>query len=88
MNEPEACESDNTAAEVTEPVFKKYAKANAVEMRPYVENEALPVGITISATDVENGSPKVGDMIVRNPENHDDKWLISEDYFTANYTEV
>ena len=88
MNEPEACESNEAVEEVTEPVFKEYTKTNPVEMRPYVENEALPVGITISAADVRKGSPKVGDMIVRNRENHNDKWLIPEDYFTANYTEV
>lgn len=32
-----------------------------------------------------NGSPKQGDMIARNPENHDDLWLVSKKYFEENF---
>lgn len=43
-------------------------------------------GVSISDTDKENGSsPKLGDMIGRNPENHNDRWLIAEAYFKANF---
>ena len=38
-------------------------------------------GVSISAADMRNGSPKVGDMIARNPSNSDDQWLVAQDYF-------
>jgi len=44
--------------------------------------------VSISPTDLRNGSPKLGDMIARNPANHDDKWLIAADYFTANFKQT
>ena len=30
-------------------------------------------------------SPKVGDMIARNPVHPDDQWIVAADYFAANY---
>lgn len=41
--------------------------------------------VSISDEDRNNGSPKVGDMIARNPQNHDDKWLVSKEYFENNF---
>lgn len=46
------------------------------------------VEISISAEDRKNGSPKIGDMIARNPKNHDDQWLVSEQYFTDNFESI
>jgi len=42
--------------------------------------------VSVSVVDIENGSPKLGDMIARNPENHNDKWLVAAEYFKNNFT--
>ena len=47
-----------------------------------------PNKVSISDADLANGSPKIGDMIARNPENHDDQWLVAKDYFEANFAEA
>jgi hypothetical protein len=31
------------------------------------------------------GSPKAGDMIARNPGNHEDQWLVAAQYFADNF---
>lgn len=67
--------------------FKKYRRSNLAEMKPYEEGESLD-GVSISAVDKANGSPKKGDMIARNPLNHDDKWLVAEKYFSENFEEI
>ena len=41
--------------------------------------------VSISQTDLENGSPKIGDMIARNPKNHDDQCLVAKQYFEDNF---
>jgi len=64
--------------------FKQYRRKQIAELRPYQPGEDM-AGISISMTDKEAGSPKVGDMIARNPENHADKWLVSAQYFTDNF---
>ena len=65
--------------------FQKYRRTNIAEMRPYVEGEQLDRRVSISEADWENGSPKPGDMIARNPANHADQWLVAADYFEANF---
>jgi hypothetical protein len=45
-------------------------------------------GVSISAEDKANGSPKEGDMIAFNPDNMDDMWLVAEEYFKKNYVET
>ena len=55
------------------------------ELRPFVEGEILPDSVSISKADKDNGSPKAGDMIARNPKNHDDQWLVAEQYFKDNF---
>ena len=65
--------------------FRKYRRTAIAEMRPYVEGESLDGRVSISEADRENGSPKPGDMIARNPANHDDQWLVAADYFAANF---
>jgi hypothetical protein len=64
--------------------FQKYRRKQIAELRPYVPGESLD-GVSISETDRKNGSPKAGDMIARNPANHDDQWLVAEAYFQANF---
>jgi len=71
-----------------EEMFKKYRRTNLSEMRPYVEGENLiELKVSISEEDVLNGSPKIGDMIARNPNNHKDVWLVAKQYFMENFEE-
>jgi len=42
-------------------------------------------GISISKADFEGGSPRLGDMIARNPQNHADQWLVAAQYFADNF---
>jgi hypothetical protein len=65
------------------PNWKEYKRKGLSEMRPYVEGEELS-RVSISAADRDNGSPKIGDMIARNPINHDDQWLVAKKYFEDN----
>ena len=69
--------------------FKKYRRTNIAEMRQVHNDETATTleygGVSISKPDLENGSPKEGDMIARNPENHNDMWLVSKDYFESNF---
>jgi hypothetical protein len=51
--------------------FKRYRRKQIAELRPYVQGENMD-GISVSDADAEAGSPKAGDMIARNPENHED----------------
>ncbi len=66
-------------------MFKKYRRKQIAELRPYKENEVLEINVSISEADKENGSPKVGDMIARNPQNNKDQWLVAEEYFKNNF---
>lgn len=66
-------------------MWSKYRRTNIAEMRPYEEGEVLPAKVSISQADKDNGSPKNGDMIARNPLNHEDQWLVAEDYFNQNF---
>ena len=46
------------------------------------------VEVSISAEDLKNGSPKIGDMIARNPKNHNDQWLVAKQYFEDNFEPI
>lgn len=68
--------------------FKKYQRTQIAEMRPYVKGEKLNLKVSVSKADKDNGSPKVGDMIARNPKNHDDQWLVAKKYFKDNFEQI
>lgn len=80
--------------------FKKYRRSQIAELRPVNDNDLLQFvrkktianseGYTVSISDVDlaNGSPKEGDMIERNPNNHLDQWLVAEKYFKDNFEEL
>lgn len=86
-----------------ESTWRNYKRTGRAQMRP-VNNEdfgcfyaygliEVMVGdktsvVTISEQDLDNGSPKVGDMIARNPKNQLDQWLVSKDYFEQNFERV
>lgn len=63
--------------------WANYRRTGVSEMRPYVEGEDM-TRISVSHPDKENGSPKAGDMIARNPKDHNDQWLVAEKYFKDN----
>lgn len=63
--------------------FKQYKRVSIAEMRPYEPGEAT--SFSISKPDLENGSPKIGDMIARNPKDHSDRWLVAAKYFADNF---
>jgi hypothetical protein len=65
----------------------RYRRRSIAELRPWVEGEDM-TGISVSSVDAAAGSPKAGDMIARNPANHDDQWLIAEAYCAANFEVV
>lgn len=70
---------------VVVPDFERYRRSQIAELRPFVDGEVLSVRVSISQSDFEAGHPMPGDMIARNPANHDDQWLVAADYFAANF---
>lgn len=78
--------------------FKQYKKTQIAEMRPITQQDIhnynndrfhslrdAEFRVSISDFDKANGSPKIGDMVARNPENHNDQWLVAEKYFKENF---
>ena len=76
--------------------FKQYRRKGLSEMREVTQDdidffktwnyisEGFQIYVSISQADLNNGSPKIGDMIARNPKDHDDVWLVAEAYFNDN----
>jgi hypothetical protein len=67
--------------------FKQYRRKAIAEIAEWEPGFDMN-RVSVSAADKDAGSPKEGDMIARNPTNHDDKWLIAADYFAANFEPV
>lgn len=68
--------------------FKQYRRKQIAELRPYQEGEVLADNVSISSEDKKAGSPKAGDMIARNPKNHNDQWLVAAQYFQDNFEAI
>jgi hypothetical protein len=71
--------------------FKKFKRTQIAEMRPITQeeiNEGLDFNISVSNEDFKNGSPKIGDMVARNPKNNKDQWLVAEQYFKDNFEQL
>ena len=68
--------------------FTQYRRKQIAELRPYQDMEILSGAVSISNEDRNSGSPKVGDMIARNPKNHADQWLVAAQYFADNFEAV
>lgn len=80
--------------------FKNYKRSQIAEIREVVDHDIACFNaygkieyeitgvVSISEADLNNGSPKIGDMIARNPKNHKDQWLIAEQYFKDNFEEA
>lgn len=65
--------------------FKQYRRTQIAEMTPWEPDLDLPQRISVSEPDRLAGSPKLGDMVARNPKNHDDLWLVAAQYFADNF---
>jgi hypothetical protein len=82
--------------------FKNYRRKQIAELRPVTELDIknfevdkephsikdTEFRVSISDVDLKNGSPKLGDMIARNPKNHNDQWLVAKQYFEDNFESV
>ena len=68
--------------------FKKYRRTQIAEMTPWKPGLIELGEVSVSKPDFEAGSPKLGDMIARNPKNHADKWLVAAQYFADNFEEM
>jgi hypothetical protein len=79
--------------------FKEFRRKSISQMRPveqsdidvyknhgFIHISEYPFGFNISISDADknNGSPKNGDMIARNPKDYSDQWLIAKQYFEDN----
>lgn len=64
--------------------FQKYRRTQIAEMKRWTPGTDMS-RVSISQPDKENGSPKDGDMIARNPKNHEDQWLVAAQYFADNF---
>lgn len=73
----------NDTRAALEPTYQQFRHKAIVEMTPWVEGFDMS-RVSVSASDEEAGSPQPGDMIARNPKNHDDKWLVAAAYFADN----
>jgi hypothetical protein len=67
--------------------FVQYRRKQIAELRRYIPGEFIP-NVSVSDEDRKAGSPKPGDMIARNPKNHEDKWLVAKQYFADNFEPV
>lgn len=85
--------SDRVVAQMRVPevgpeiTWTQYRRKQIAQLRPYAPGEDLS-GVSISPEDVKAGSPKVGDMIARNPKNFADMWLVNAAYFVDNFEPV
>jgi hypothetical protein len=68
-------------------MFKQYRRKQIAELAEWTPEFDL-TGVSISEEDRKAGSPKPGDMIARNPKNHNDKWLVAKQYFEDNFEAV
>ena len=65
-------------------VSNLFRKKTVTVLEPYTPGMSL-AGISVSELALNDGSPKQGDMIAHNPDNPDDRWLLSAEYVEQNY---
>lgn len=72
--------------------WKEYRKAGTTRMvsvQEFRDSEGeIPDHVSISEADKREGAPRPDDMIAQNPEDPDDMWLVSQEYFEENYVEA
>ena len=64
--------------------YKKFNNTTVFEITKWDEDFIMS-GVLIGPADVENGSPKKGDVIARDPKDHSQKWLINKSDFKSNF---
>lgn len=64
--------------------YGQYRRKQIAELTPWHPGFDM-MHVSVSESDRIAGSPKQGDMIARNPKNHDDKWLVAAQYFADNF---
>jgi len=76
-------------------LFREYMRKQKAQLREVTDLEietgkllAKGTVVSLSEEDKKNGSPKKGDMVARNPKNHNDQWLVSKEYFEDNFEEL
>ncbi len=67
--------------------FKQYRRKQIAELRCWQPGDDMS-RVSVSAEDIDAGSPRPGDMIARNPKNHRDQWLVAAAYFADNFEPV
>lgn len=67
--------------------IKLYQKTTKQSMEPWTASIDM-ARVSISQADLDNGSPKQGDMIAHNKDLKGDSWLIAKKFFEDNYKEV
>jgi len=67
--------------------YEKYQRTAVAEMAEWHPGFDM-TGVSVSEADQKAGSPKAGDMIARNPKNHEDRWLVAADYFVDNFASL
>ena len=84
-------------------IFKEYRRSQIAEMREVTkkilvyliitdlytyQNIHLVIIYQFQMQIKNNGSPKIGDMIARNPKDYSDQWLVAEQYFKDNFEQL
>src|SRR5690554_2261658 len=67
--------------------YKQYRRKQIAELADWSPDTDM-TGVSISDADLKNGSPKAGDKISRYPKNHQDRWLVANDYFNDNFEQA
>lgn len=68
-------------------VFVQFRRTQIAEMADWSPDFDMS-RVSVSASDREAGSPKLGDKIARNPKNNDDQWLVAAQYFADNFEPI
>ncbi len=74
--------------EVTESDITDFHNVGAIIIPSDLGDWKHPIKVSISDADLANDSPKIGDMIARNPKNYSDQWLVAEQYFKDNFEDL
>ena len=65
-------------------MWKKYRKSTVTEIMPWSADVSMDA-VSMGPEDRASGHPREGDMVARNPANPSDMWLLTKEFFEANY---
>ncbi len=69
---------------MSEAKWDTYLVAAKAELTPWTPDFDMS-RVSVSAADKSNGSPKLGDMIRHDIKNHDDQWIVNEEFFKEHF---